>query len=193
MILKVEQTLKHAKTTEKNFMCECIFHHLAVKNVNINLVKIIYCQRNLIFLRQKKYTIHYLTGQNRGLSSLKKLFGRSSWPATCCLLFSALGSVRVWLTRSGQWKLGFAQQHNFDWPRAHREGDLSFPKNAILIGIHRQLYYHFTKNFTSLFSYLQEKNDRAKIIFPNFKDTFYICCCNMESLGPFRPLVQTGT
>ena len=55
MILKVEQTLKHAKTAERNSTrCECIFHQLAVKNVNVNVVKTIYCQRNSIFLRPKK-------------------------------------------------------------------------------------------------------------------------------------------
>ena len=36
----------------------------------------IYCQHNWIFLRQKKIIIiHYLTGQNRGLSGLKNI-----WP-----------------------------------------------------------------------------------------------------------------
>ena len=45
MILKVERTLKHAKTMERNSTtCECIFHQLAVKNVNVNVVKTIYCQ-----------------------------------------------------------------------------------------------------------------------------------------------------
>ena len=39
---------------EKNSTCECNFHQLAVKNVNVNVVKTIYCQRNSIFLRQKK-------------------------------------------------------------------------------------------------------------------------------------------
>ena len=72
MILK---TLKHAKTAERNSTTsECIFHKLAVKNVNVNVVKTIYCQRNLIFLA-KNYSIHYLTGQNRGLSRLKNI-----WP-----------------------------------------------------------------------------------------------------------------
>ena len=76
MILKVEQTLKHAKTRERNStMCECIFHQLAVKNVNVNVVKTIYCQRNSIFLLAKKiYSIHYLTSQNRGLSRLKNIW-----------------------------------------------------------------------------------------------------------------------
>ena len=72
MILK---TLKHAKTAERNSTTsECIFHKLAVKNVNVNVVKTIYCQRNSIFLA-KNYSIHYLTGQNRGLSGLKNI-----WP-----------------------------------------------------------------------------------------------------------------
>ena len=54
MILNVERTLKHAKTAERNStMCECIFHQLAVKNVNVSVVKMIYCQHNSIFLRQK--------------------------------------------------------------------------------------------------------------------------------------------
>ena len=56
-------------------MCECIFHQLAVKNVNVNVVITIYCQCNSIFLREKNYSIHYLTGQNRGLSRLKNI-----WP-----------------------------------------------------------------------------------------------------------------
>ena len=34
-------------------MNQCIFHKLAVKNVNVNVVKTIYCQRNLIFLAKK--------------------------------------------------------------------------------------------------------------------------------------------
>ena len=74
MILK---TLKQAKTVERNSTtCECIFHQLAVKNVNVNVVKTIYCQRSSIFLGEKKnYSIHYLTGQNRGLSRLKNI-----WP-----------------------------------------------------------------------------------------------------------------
>ena len=44
--------------------------------MNINVVITIYCQHNWIFLRQKKIiSIHYLTGQNRGLSGLKNI-----WP-----------------------------------------------------------------------------------------------------------------
>ena len=40
MILKVERTLKHTKTAERNSTrCECIFYQLAVKNVNVNVVK----------------------------------------------------------------------------------------------------------------------------------------------------------
>ena len=47
----------------------------------------VYCQCNSILQRsKKKYSIHYLTGQNRGLSGLK-IFDWSSWPATCCPLF----------------------------------------------------------------------------------------------------------
>ena len=54
MILKVERTLKHAKTAKRNSTtCECIFHQLDVKNLNDNVVKMVYCQRNLIFLMQK--------------------------------------------------------------------------------------------------------------------------------------------
>ena len=59
----------------KSTTSECIFHMLAVKNVNVNVVKTIYCQRNSIFLAKKNYSIHYLTGQNRGLSGLKNI-----WP-----------------------------------------------------------------------------------------------------------------
>ena len=51
-------------------------HFSPIKNVNINVVITIYCQHNSIFLRQKKNcSIHYLTGQNRGLSRLKNI-----WP-----------------------------------------------------------------------------------------------------------------
>ena len=51
MILK---TLKQAKTAERNSKTyECIFHQLAVKNVNVNVVRTIYCQRNSIFLGKK--------------------------------------------------------------------------------------------------------------------------------------------
>ena len=58
MMLKVKRTLKHAKTTERNStMCECIFHQLAVKNINVNVVKTRYCQRNSIFLRPKKFIV----------------------------------------------------------------------------------------------------------------------------------------
>ena len=77
MILKVERTLKHPKTTERNSTtCECIFHQLAVKNVNVNVVKTILASHNSIFLRQiNNHGIHYLTDQNRGLSGLK-----NNWP-----------------------------------------------------------------------------------------------------------------
>ena len=55
MILK---TLKQAKTAERNSTTvECIFHQLAVKNVNVNVVKTIYCQHNSIFLKQKKLIV----------------------------------------------------------------------------------------------------------------------------------------
>ena len=56
LVLKVERTFKkRAKTAERNSStCEWIFHQLAVKNVNVNVVIKIYCKRNSIFLRQKK-------------------------------------------------------------------------------------------------------------------------------------------
>ena len=57
-------------------MCNCIFHQLAVKDVNVIVVITIYCQHNWIFLRRKKdIGIHYLTRQNGGLSRLKNI-----WP-----------------------------------------------------------------------------------------------------------------
>ena len=70
-------------------MCEWIFHQLAAKNLNISIV-----QQSSIGQKKISYTcsIHYLTGQNWGLSVLK-IFGRSSWPATCCPLFWALDFV----------------------------------------------------------------------------------------------------
>ena len=79
MILKVERTLKRAKTAERNSTtCECILHQLDAKNLNVNVIQTICCQHILIFIRQKKnYSIHYLTGQNRGLSGLKNIIGRS--------------------------------------------------------------------------------------------------------------------
>ena len=44
MILKVERTLKCAKTAERNCaMCENTFHQPATKNQNVNVVKAIYC------------------------------------------------------------------------------------------------------------------------------------------------------
>ena len=70
------QDNKHAITAEKNSTTsERIFHKLAVKNMNVNVVKTIYCQRNSIFLAKTNYSIHYLTSQNRGLSGLKSI-----WP-----------------------------------------------------------------------------------------------------------------
>ena len=35
-------------------LCECTFHQLAAKNVNVNVVVMICCQGNSIFLGQKK-------------------------------------------------------------------------------------------------------------------------------------------
>ena len=82
-----KRTWKRVKTLERNSkMCEWIFHQLAAKNLKVNAVQqsiasaIRYCKG------QKKYSIHYLTGQNRGLSGLK-IFDWSSWPATSCPLF----------------------------------------------------------------------------------------------------------
>ena len=78
MVFKVEQTFKHARTTERNStMCECIFHQLAVKNVNVNVVKTIYCQRNLIFLRPKKFIVFII------------------WPARIgvCLIHTSLSCI----------------------------------------------------------------------------------------------------
>ena len=52
--MMILMTLKHAKTAERNSTAsECIFHKLAVKNVIVNVVKMIYCQRNSIFLAKK--------------------------------------------------------------------------------------------------------------------------------------------
>ena len=80
MILK---TLKHAKTAERNSTTnECIFHKLAGKKVNVNVVKTIYCQRNSIFLAKKKYySIHYYFDQpESGFVRAKKyLAGHHDW------------------------------------------------------------------------------------------------------------------
>ena len=76
MILK---TLKHAKTVERNSIYNMWMHFspsCCQYYVNVNVVKTIYCQCNSVFLRQKNnYSIHYLTGQNWGLSGLKNI-----WP-----------------------------------------------------------------------------------------------------------------
>ena len=51
--------------------CECIFHQLAIKNVNINVVIAINCEHNWIFLGQdKNISIHYMTGQNQAKNYL---------------------------------------------------------------------------------------------------------------------------
>ena len=77
MILKIEWTLKRAKTAERNStMCQCTFRPLATKNLNVDVEIMIYSQHNSTFLRQKKYySIHYLPIQNQGLSRLKNI-----WP-----------------------------------------------------------------------------------------------------------------
>ena len=69
--------IKTHKSRERNSTtCKCIFHQLAVKNVNVNVVIAIYCQLNWIFLGQNNIiSIHYLTDQNQGLSGLKNI-----WP-----------------------------------------------------------------------------------------------------------------
>ena len=55
MILKVERTLQCVKTTERNSTsCECIFHQLAAKNLNINV------QCNLIWSLDKKNIIVFI-------------------------------------------------------------------------------------------------------------------------------------
>ena len=63
MLLKVECNIK----TREN-------HGKELYNMRVITI---YCQHNWIFLRQKKIyiSIHYLTGQNRGLSGLKNI-----WP-----------------------------------------------------------------------------------------------------------------
>ena len=59
---------------------EWIFHHLASQNLNVNaLQRSIQSIASVIqySIGQKNYSIHYLTGQNQGLSGLK-IFGPSS-------------------------------------------------------------------------------------------------------------------
>ena len=76
MIVKVEQTLKCAKTAERNCAtCENTFHQPAAKNQNVNVVKQSIASVVRYSLGQEKISIHYLTGQNRGLSGLKNI-----WP-----------------------------------------------------------------------------------------------------------------
>ena len=50
----------------------------------------IYCQRNLILQRQKKYIVFIISPAENRFCCGKKIFGRSSWPATCFPLFWAL-------------------------------------------------------------------------------------------------------
>ena len=76
MILKVERTLKRAKTAERNCAtCENTFHQPAAKNQKVNVVKQSIASVVRYSLGQEKISIHYLTGQNRGLSGLKNI-----WP-----------------------------------------------------------------------------------------------------------------
>ena len=103
MILKVERTWKHAKTAERNstICVNAFFTNLLPKNVNVNVVIMIYCQGNSKFLGQKKnYSIHYLTSQNQGLSGLKNI-----WPVIMSgdllsVLFSALCQ---WWAEANNW------------------------------------------------------------------------------------------
>ena len=65
MIVKVERTLKRAKTAERNCaMCENTFHQPAAKNQNINVVKQSIASIVRYSLGQKKISIHYLTSHN---------------------------------------------------------------------------------------------------------------------------------
>ena len=103
MILKVERTWKHTKTAERNstICVNAFFTNLLPKNVNVNVVIMIYCQGNSKFLGQKKnYSIHYLTSQNQGLSGLKNI-----WPVIMSgdllsVLFSALCQ---WWAEANNW------------------------------------------------------------------------------------------
>ena len=69
--------MKGEKIVESNLTtCEWIFHQLAVKNLNISAEQ----QSTASVIRysigkKKNYSIHYLTGQNGGLSRLKNI-----WP-----------------------------------------------------------------------------------------------------------------
>ena len=79
MIFKVEQTLKRAKTAERNSTtCECILHQLAIKNVNVFVLITIYCQRNSIFLRPKNIRPVIMTGD-----LMSVIFS----PGPCCSLY----------------------------------------------------------------------------------------------------------
>ena len=78
MILKVERNIKTPENRGKElYNVRMHFSPICCKKVNVNVVITIYCQHNWIFLKQKKkiISIHYLTGQNRGLSGLKNI-----WP-----------------------------------------------------------------------------------------------------------------
>ena len=55
-----------------NLVCECIFQQLAVKNVNVNVVKTIYCQCSLIFLGQKKLKYSLFDRPESGFVQAKK-------------------------------------------------------------------------------------------------------------------------
>ena len=57
-------------------MCEQIFHQLAAQKLNVSALQRSIAGTIRYSMRQKKYySIHYLTGENRGLSVLNNI-----WP-----------------------------------------------------------------------------------------------------------------
>ena len=92
-----KRTWKWGKTPERNSTtCEWISPTCCEKPER-QCSTTIHCQRNLIFhVRQKKIIVFIIWPAKTRVCPAKKMFGRSSWPATYCPLFWAL----VWQTKS---------------------------------------------------------------------------------------------
>ena len=86
-----KRTWKWGKTPERNSTtCEWISPTCREKPER-QCSTTIYCQRNLIFhIRQKKIIVFIIWPAKIRVCPAKKIFGRSSWPATYCPLFWAL-------------------------------------------------------------------------------------------------------
>ena len=97
-----KRTWKWGKTPERNSTtCEWISPTCREKPKR-QCSTTIHCQRNLIsHIRQKKIIVFIIWPAKIRVCPAKKIFGRSSWPATCCPLFWALMyHSKLWLSKS---------------------------------------------------------------------------------------------